>query len=329
MSDSPEDQPTHVLALSGGVGGAKLALGLQHLLAPGALSVLVNTGDDFDHLGLRICPDLDTVLYTLSDQANPETGWGRRDESWQVMDALRELGAPDWFQLGDRDLATHLLRREWLAQGQSLTEVTKRLAERLGVHSHILPMSDDPVATMIATPDGELAFQHYFVRERCEPSVTGFRFQGIDQAHPSTDALERLADPALEAIIICPSNPFVSIDPVLAVPGLRQALRDSPAPVVAVSPIIAGQAIKGPTAKMMAELGMPRHSAAIAERYADVVDGFMLDSSDRDQLGAVSAVGVTAVACPTLMVTLQDRIDLAQAALAFARDLAPPLTTRG
>lgn len=320
---------SRVLALSGGVGGAKLALGLNHLLGPGQLRILVNTGDDFDHLGLRICPDIDTVLYTLSDQANPDTGWGRRDESWHCMATLREMEAPDWFQLGDRDLATHLIRRQLLDQGMRLTEVTAQLARKLGITADILPMSDAPVATMIGTPEGELAFQHYFVRERCAPSVTGFRFAGIERAAPAPELLAVLDDPTLAAIVICPSNPFVSIDPVLAVPGLRERLRAHPAPVIAISPIIAGQAVKGPTAKMMAELGVPKTAVAVAERYRDVLDGFVIDADDADQETRVRALGLQTAVLPTLMVTLQDRIELARATLAFAAELARRPATNG
>lgn len=312
-----------VLALSGGVGGAKLALGLSHVLPAERLAVLVNTGDDFEHLGLRICPDIDTILYTLSGKANPDTGWGRRDESWHCLDALRDLGAPDWFQLGDRDLATHLLRRQLLDSGERLTGVTAHLALQLGVGPAIVPMSDTPVATLIDTPDGELAFQHYFVRERCAPTVTGFRFAGIEQAQtpPELDAL--LATPDLSAIVICPSNPFVSIDPILAVPGLRERLRAHPAPVVAISPIIGGQAVKGPTAKMMTELGVPRTSIAVAEHYRDLLDGLIIDRDDSDQADALIASGLPTAVLPTLMVSLEDRIELARATLAFAETLAP------
>jgi LPPG:FO 2-phospho-L-lactate transferase len=225
------EAPRRILALTGGVGGAKLALGLAQVLEPGEVTFLVNTGDDFEHLGLRICPDIDTLLYTLSDQANPDTGWGRRNESWHCLEALGQLGGETWFRLGDRDLATHLIRTAALAKGATLTEVTRRLAEGLGISHTVLPMCDQPVATMIGTAAGELAFQHYFVRERCAPAVTGFRFVGSDTATLSPGLAALLAAPDLDGIVICPSNPFVSVDPMLAIPGMRAALKAARAPV--------------------------------------------------------------------------------------------------
>lgn len=310
-----------VLAITGGVGGAKLALGLARSLPAERLTLLVNTGDDFDHLGLRICPDLDTLLYTLSGEANPDTGWGRRDETWHCLEALQQLGGETWFRLGDRDLATHLLRTAALAEGETLTAVASRLAARLGIPQQILPMCNETVATRIQTSDGELAFQHYFVRERCQPSVTGFRFAGSDRASLSAELQAVLAAGDLAAIIICPSNPFVSIDPVLAVPGMRAALKQAAAPVVAVSPIIRGAAIKGPTAKMMTELGVPQDALAVARHYADILDGFVLDQEDAALLPAVEALGMAAVATPSLMLTLQDKMNLAAATLAFAASI--------
>jgi len=306
-----------ILALTGGVGGAKLALGLAHLLEPEQVTFLVNTGDDFDHLGLRICPDIDTLLYTLSDEANPETGWGRRNETWHCLEALEQLGSETWFRLGDRDLATHLTRTAALAAGSSLTAVTGKLAAGLGIRHRVLPMCDEQVATMIGTTAGELAFQHYFVRERCAPQVTGFRFHGSEQATlgPTLQAL--LAADDLDGIVICPSNPFVSVDPILAVPGMRAALKAARAPVVAVSPLIQGAAIKGPTAKMMAELGVPGDALAVARHYGDLLDGFMLDSSDAGLLDDVRGLGLHAIATPALMLTLQDKMNLAQSALDF------------
>lgn len=312
-----------IVALTGGVGGAKLGLGLARVLEPDALRFVVNTGDDFDHLGLRICPDLDTLLYTLSGEANPETGWGRRDESWQFMDALRRYRGEDWFNLGDRDLATHVVRTQMLADGARLTEVTAHLGRSLGVDHAMLPMSDDPVRTLVGTPEGELAFQHYFVRDRCEPAVTGFRFDGADRARLSPEIGAALADPGLTGVVICPSNPFVSIDPVLAVPGMREALKATRAPVIAVSPIVGGMAIKGPTAKMMEELGVPRTTEAVAARYRDLVDGFMLDETDVDRRPAVEALGCATDVAPTVMLTLDDRIALARRVLAFLDALMP------
>lgn len=311
-----------VLALSGGVGGAKLALGLARQLPPQRLAIACNTGDDFDHLGLRICPDLDTVMYTLAGLSNPEQGWGLAGESWRVMDGLGELGGETWFRLGDRDIATHLARSQWLREGQTLSAATARLCRALGVAHPLWPMSDDPVATLVRTADGELAFQHYFVREQCRPAVTGFRFHGIEAARPQPELLALLRSDALGAVVICPSNPFVSVDPILAVPGLRQCLRETAAPVVAVSPLVGGAAIKGPTAKMMDELALPRTALAVAEHYADVLDGFIIDRLDSDWAAPIEALGVAVQVTDTVMKTLDDRIKLAATALAFAGALA-------
>lgn len=315
--------PHRIVALTGGVGGAKLGLGLARILDADALRFVVNTGDDFEHLGLRICPDLDTLLYTLSGEANPETGWGRRDESWQFMEALRRYRGEDWFNLGDRDLATHVVRTSMLAEGARLTEVTAHLGRSLGVEHAMLPVSDDPVRTLVGTPDGELAFQHYFVRDRCQPTVTGFRFDGADRARLSPEVRAALADPGLTGVVICPSNPFVSIDPVLAVPGLREALQGTRAPVIAVSPIVGGMAIKGPTAKMMDELGVPRTTEAVAAHYGDLIDGFMLDETDAERRAAVEALGCATDVAPTVMLTLDDRVALARRVLAFLDALMP------
>jgi LPPG:FO 2-phospho-L-lactate transferase len=245
-----------IIALSGGVGGAKLALGLSRVLPPGDLTVVANTGDDFEHLGLSISPDIDTLLYTLAGLDNPATGWGRRDESWNFMAALEALGGETWFRLGDRDLATHIERTRRLRAGESLSQITDDFRRRFGIAARILPMSDDPVRTRVKTKDGWLDFQPYFVRHRCEPVITAIEFAGAADARPQPELLAALADPALSAVIICPSNPFISIEPILALRGVRAALRDCAAPVVAVSPIIGGHAVKGPTAKMMQELGL-------------------------------------------------------------------------
>lgn len=325
--------PGRIVALTGGVGGAKLGLGLTRVLDPGRLRFVVNTGDDFEHLGLHVSPDLDTLLYTLSGEANTETGWGRRGETWQFMDALGAYGGEQWFNLGDRDLATHVTRTRALADGATLTEVTARLGRALGVDHAMLPMSDDPVRTVVGTPAGELAFQHYFVRERCAPVVTGVRFDGAETARPSGAVLEALTDPGLAGVVICPSNPFLSVDPILAVPGLRAALRDCRAPIVAVSPIVDGLAIKGPTAKMMDELGVPRTATAVAAHYgarADggLLDGFLLDASDTGRLDEVRALGLAADAAQSVMVTLDDRIALARAVLAFLEAIPAPAPSR-
>lgn len=310
-----------VLALSGGVGGAKLALGLADVLAPGQLHVLANTGDDFSHLGLQICPDIDTLLYTLSGRANEALGWGLEGETWQTMAALEELGAETWFKLGDRDMATHLWRTQQLKSGTRLSALTATLAKRLGVASHVHPMTDDPVRTKVRTAQGDLSFQHYFVRDRCEPVVTGFRFDGISAAHPNREVMTLLQRKAFAAVLICPSNPFVSVDPILQIPGLWLALRESPAPVVVVSPIVAGMALKGPAAKMMAELGKDVSALAVArhycERYPGLMDYFVINESDATLAAQIRELGVAVAVTSTVMKSRADKQQLARFTLAL------------
>ena len=316
-----------ILALAGGVGGAKLAAGLQAALnAPEGLLTVVNTGDDFEHLGLSICPDLDTVMYTLSGRANPETGWGLAGESWNFLEALGALGGEDWFRLGDRDLATHVERTRRLRAGATLSRVTADLCGRLGVPSRVAPMSDDPVRTVVETPDGDLPFQEYFVRRRCEPAVRGLRFEGAPAARMSAGFEAALADPGLDAVVVCPSNPYLSVDPILAVPGVRAALAGCAAPVVAVSPIVGGRAIKGPAAKIMEELGIEVSAAAVAARYRDLLDGFVLDETDRTLAAAIESESAAGARAPprvaveqTIMRTGEDRTRLAAQVLGFAR----------
>lgn len=310
-----------VAALSGGVGGAKLALGLSKLLPPADLAVIANVGDDFEHLGLHVAPDLDTLMYTLAGVSNPETGWGRAGESWNFLAALGELGGETWFRLGDRDLATHVERTRRLRAGETLSQATAALCAGLGVAARILPASDQPLRTVVQTAQGPLAFQHYFVRERCAPAVTGFVFEGAAAARPAPGVLEALSDPALGAIVICPSNPFISIDPILAVPGLAAALREARAPVIAVSPIVGGDALKGPTAKMMRELGLPSSAAAVARHYGDLLDGFVLDTADAALAPEIEAAGLPVLATDTVMRTLEDRIALTRAVMALAERL--------
>lgn len=308
------------LALSGGVGGAKLCLGLAETLPEGELHVLVNTGDDFQHLGLRICPDIDTLLYTLSGRANQQQGWGLEGETWQAMEALEALGGETWFRLGDRDLATHLWRSQQLAAGQSLSEVTAQLARRLGVTSRVYPMTDATVRTTVRTADGPLPFQHYFVRERCEPAVEGFSFEGASAAQPNRTVIKGLESGQFGRVVICPSNPYVSIDPILQLPGLWLALRNSPAPVILVSPIVAGAALKGPTAKIMAELGLPVTALGVAEhycqRYPGLLNYFVIDESDATLASEIERLGVEVVVAATVMKTLADKQQLAQRCLA-------------
>lgn len=306
-----------ILALAGGVGGAKLAHGLAQIDA-GNLAVVVNTGDDFEHIGLKISPDIDTVLYTLGGIANRTLGWGIEGESWAFMDQLARMGGPDWFRLGDRDLALHTLRTRRLGSGERLTTIVDDFRRRLGIGSRILPMTDQPVPTTVSTPDGDLPFQDYFVRLRCDVPVTGFRFEGIERSQPTPEVLETIESPALSAIILCPSNPYVSIDPILSVPGLRERLRQRGVPIVAVSPIIGGAAIKGPAAKMMKELGHPASATAIARHYAGFVDGLVVDRVDVDQTDAIRACGMAVLATDALMRDDADRRRLAGECLDFA-----------
>ena len=310
------------VALSGGIGGAKLALGLARLLGE-RLTVIVNTGDDFEHLGLTISPDVDTTLYTLTGVANPETGWGRRDETWSFMKAVAELGGPTWFKLGDRDLAIHVERTRRLRAGETLTSVTVHLAARLGVAARVLPMSDEPVRTAVETEAGTLAFQDYFAREQCRPAVRRIRYDGAETARPTVQIEAALSAPTLAGIIICPSNPWLSVDPILAVPGMREAVRAGGAPVIAVSPIIGGKAVKGPTAKIMAELGLAVDVASIARHYGDLLDALVVDAADR---ATADALPVPASIADTLMQTTDDKIALARHCLSLCERLAaaPP-----
>ncbi len=322
MSPGPKDgggdKAPRFVALSGGVGGAKLSLGLAHLLGD-RLGIVVNTGDDFEHLGLYVSPDIDTTLYTLSDLVNPETGWGRRDESWNFMGALQKLGGPGWFRLGDSDLAMHVERTRRMREGETLSTITARFGTALGVAAKVLPMSDDPVRTMVATDMGVLAFQEYFVREQCRPRVKEISFTGAASAKASALALAALAAPSLEGVIICPSNPYLSVDPILAVPGLVPALKACAAPVIAVTPLIAGKAVKGPTAKIMSELGLKVDAATVLRHYAGLIDGFVLD---REDAASEAGLGLPALVTNTLMRSFDDKLVLAMACLGFCRQLS-------
>ncbi len=307
-----------VVALSGGVGGAKLALGLSRVLPPDELVVVCNTGDDFEHLGLCISPDIDTVAYTLAGVANQEVGWGRRDETWSFMETMADLGGETWFRLGDRDLALHVERTRRLRAGETLSAITAEMCARLGIGPRVLPMSDDAVRTRVRTDDGWIDFQEYFVRRRCEPVVHELAFHGASTAHAQPDFIAALEDPKTTAVVICPSNPFISIEPILAVPGVRDALMACKAPVIAVSPLIGGRAIKGPTAKMMAELGMTPSAGGVARRYNGLIDGYVCDFADMDQVAGIEARVTLA---QTLMSTLADREALARTVLGAARVL--------
>lgn len=306
-----------VVALCGGVGGAKLALGLERLVGAD-LTVIVNTGDDFEHLGLHVSPDIDTVLYTLGGLSDIERGWGRADETWNFMESLGGLGGETWFRLGDRDLAMHVERTRALRAGTSLTAFTMAMARRLGIASRILPMSDDRVETMVITADGPLPFQRYFVGLQCAPMVKRLEFRNAERAAASDQVLAALGNPNLAAVIVCPSNPYLSVDPILAVSDIRKALDRVTAPIVAISPLIGGQAVKGPTAKIMAELAVPADSVAIARHYR-FIDGLIIDETDRGDAGKIEMpVHVTS----TWMRSLEDRDRLAADCLDFAARLA-------
>jgi LPPG:FO 2-phospho-L-lactate transferase len=313
----PSSCAPRLLALCGGVGGAKLALGLERLYR-GAVTVVVNTGDDFEHLGLHVSPDIDTVLYTLGGCSDPERGWGRAGETWQFMKALHELGGETWFQLGDRDLAIHVERTRRLRAGVSLTAFTRDVADRFGISATILPMSDDRVETTVITPDAVMPFQRYFVEKQCTPVVKRIEFRGAERARPSDAVIAALQNPGLDAIIICPSNPYLSIDPILSVGNLRGALKQAGVPIIVVSPLIGGMAVKGPTAKIMAELGVPANSRALVAHYAGLIDGIVIDESDRADAAKLDVPVCVAL---TLMRNLEDRIGLARTCAEFAMQL--------
>ena len=315
-------RPEHgrVVALSGGIGGAKLALGLSRVLPAALLTVVANTADDFEHLGLAISPDIDTLMYTLAGLDNAATGWGRRDETWTFMRALEAVGGETWFKLGDGDLAVHVERTRRRAAGERLSDITADFSRRLGVGPRVLPMSDDAVRTRLDTDEGRLDFQDYFVRRQCRPAVRSIAFTGLDTATPHRELMAALADPELRAVVICPSNPLISIEPILALAGVREALRGCAAPVVAVSPIIGGRAVKGPTAKMLGELGIEVSAAGVARRYGDLLDAYIVEPEDAED---VRRLGLDMAVHParTLMKTLADRAHLAQVVLDVADGL--------
>jgi LPPG:FO 2-phospho-L-lactate transferase len=319
-SNKPEIASPKVVALAGGVGGARLADGLAQVLPAQSLTIIVNTGDDFEHLGLYICPDLDTVCYTLAGVANPLTGWGRADETWYAYEMLGNLGGPTWFHLGDSDLGWHLERTRRRREAQPLSQITAHFCNSLGIMPTVLPMSDDPLPTWVYTKeDGELPFQEYFVHHQCQPQVTGFRFVGADQARPAPGVIQALQ--AADRVVICPSNPWVSIAPILAVPGIRPALRGRCLAIV--SPIISGQAVKGPAAKMYAELGIQPSALAVARHYRQLLGEFfetpifVLDEQDADQVAAIRGLGMQTLVTNILMKTVLDRARLAKEVLSL------------
>ena len=310
-----------IVALAGGVGGAKLAHGLYHAMPPEDLTVIVNTGDDFEHWGLRICPDLDTVCYTLAERANPTTGWGLAGETWEVFDAVSELGGSDWFRIGDLDLVTHLVRTQQLRDGLSLSLITRDFCQAWGIRARVLPMSDQPVRTIVETDEGDLPFQEYFVYRRCEPRVRGFYFDGPLESLPAQGIREAIH--RADAIVICPSNPWVSIDPILKV--LAKDAQDSvfgldpqSKPVVAVSPIVGGEAIKGPAAKMFYELGLEPSPLSVAQQFlAYGLSGLVFDQIDQKWTDSIRSLGLKTRVAQTIMRSSADRKSLAEVVLNF------------
>ncbi len=310
--------PPNILAIAGGVGGAKLALGLARVLPPDSLTIVVNTGDDETFHGLHVSPDLDSMIYALAGITNPETGWGIAGDSFRTLEALGRLGAETWFRLGDLDLATHIRRTDLLRQGRTLSEATREVTLRLGISYTVAPMSDDPVRTVALTEQGELPFQVYFVQRQCAPCITGVRFDGVEKAAPSPAFQKALA--TATAIVYCPSNPLVSIGPVLALPGVRETIAHFRGPRIAVSPIVGGQALKGPAAKMMRELGEPVSCTGVAQRYVDICDVMVIDGIDALEAPAIEALGMKATVAATVMQTEADKVALAREVVRLAED---------
>ena len=316
-----------VVALAGGVGGAKLVDGIAQVLPPENLTVIVNTGDDFEHLGLTICPDLDTICYSLAGIANPDTGWGQAGETWNALESLARLGGPTWFHIGDKDLGTHLMRTHLLQAGLTLSQVIEHFCRAWKISVRVLPMSDHPVPTLLETDEGQLTFQEYFVQRQCTPRIASIQFKDVESVTPATGVLGAICEATL--IVICPSNPWISIDPILVIPGVRSALMENSRPgqiILAVSPIIGGKAIKGPAAKIFAEMGIEPSALAVAQHYGSIksgglLTGFIMDRLDVDLVDAVTQIGIGALSTNGLMKTLDDRRRLAKEVLTFGSEL--------
>lgn len=317
---SAQAKAKRVVALSGGIGGAKLALGLKRILSPDTLEVIANTGDDFVHMGLHVSPDIDTLVYTLAGLANTELGWGRAGETWTFMQAMAALGGETWFQLGDGDLAMHVMRTMRLAKGGRLSQITADVCNSLNVGASILPMSDQPVRTRVRSEDGWLDFQDYFVGRQAKPVVHELQYAGLDSAQPTEGLIDLIGADDVAAIVICPSNPLISVEPILAVPGIRQAMMDASAPVIAISPIIDGQAVKGPTVKMLQELGHPATAGTVLGRYRDLIDAYIADPRDMKSLESMKS-GVSLQSADIMMVSLDDRERLARTVMDVAVQL--------
>jgi LPPG:FO 2-phospho-L-lactate transferase len=304
-----------VTALAGGVGGSKLALGLYRVMDPRELTIISNTGDDIVMHGLHVSPDPDILIYTLADVVNPETGWGFRGESFRVAEGLARYGREVWFQLGDRDLATHIHRTAMLKAGGTLSQTLESIRTALGVTARVLPMSDDPVPTMLETDGGWMHLQEYFVRRRCEPKLRGIEFVGAASAKPAPGVVEAISD--ADMIVITPSNPLISIGPILAIPGIRETLRARRECLMAISPLVGGKSLKGPSDRMMSELGYDVTAASVAKMYRDFCGTFAIDESDADQRSAIEALDVKPIVLPTIMRTLDDKERLARAILSL------------
>ena len=309
--------PNGLCVLSGGVGGAKLVLGLSQVLNNDDFMTIVNTGDDFVHLGLKICPDIDTIIYTLAELVDQERGWGLKDESWNFLDKTKLLGGESWFNLGDKDLATHVHRTQRLAKGEDLTSITKNLASSFGVEAKIVPMTNDLVSTVVETREGDLAFQHYFVRDRCLPIVKRFRFEGIKSSVINPSIKEYGEENNKSAVLLAPSNPFVSIDPIIGVPGMTEELVTMKGPKIAISPIINSKAIKGPAAKMMQELGIPSTSIEVTNHYKGLIDAVVIDHADAALSEKIEDMGIKVFVTNTVMHSLKEKITLANECLNF------------
>jgi len=310
-----------ILLITGGIGGAKLSVGFSKIYESGLLSFVVNTGDDFDYMGLRICPDIDTLLYSLSDQADQKRGWGLFDETWNCLDSLKRLGCENWFNLGDKDLATHIYRNYLMMSGHSLSDITLDIARQFSINSLIMPMSNDLLQTVLHTDEGSLDFQDYFVRRRCMPVVRSVSFANVESARPSAVLVDYFAKTPPEVIVFCPSNPFLSIDPILNVPGMTQLILDSGAPVLAISPIVNGDSLKGPTAKILKELGMSVCSVQIAkyyqENYPGLISTFVIDNSDIGLTNRIQDLGLNVFVTHTIMNSEREKVELAESLLGF------------
>ena len=309
--------PNGLCVLSGGVGGAMLVLGLSQVINNDDFMTIVNTGDDFVHLGLKICPDIDTIIYTLAELVDQERGWGLKDESWNFLDKTKLLGGESWFNLGDKDLATHVHRTQRLAKGEDLTSITKNLASSFGVEAKIVPMTNDLVSTVVETREGDLAFQHYFVRDRCLPIVKRFRFEGIKSSVINPSIKEYGEENNKSAVLLAPSNPFVSIDPIIGVPGMTEELVKMKGPKIAISPIINNKAIKGPAAKMMQELGIPSTSIEVTNHYKGLINAVVIDHADAALSEKIEDMGIKVFVTNTVMHSLKEKITLANECLNF------------